>query len=91
VFDEAFTAHDIPHSLAPFFQEYPLDDLDVEHDRWTIIEQTLRWGNRAELRWLFRRYQEHELAEWVHRWGDAALPHDQLPFWRLLLGIEALG
>lgn len=89
--EEALTAHGMPRSLAPFFQEYNLDDLDPEHARWTVIERTLRWGNRAELRWLFRRYPEQEIAAWVRRWGDLALPRDQLPFWRLLLRIEEPG
>lgn len=89
--DETLTAYGVPRSLSPFFQEYNLDDLDPERERWTIIERTLRWGNRAELRWLFRRYPEREIAAWVRRWGDLALPRGQLPFWRLLLGIEEPG
>jgi hypothetical protein len=88
VSDASFTAHGIPRSLAPFFQEYNLEDLDPERARWTIIERTLRWGNRTELRWLFRRYPQPEIAAWVRRWGDLALPCDQLSFWRLLLSIE---
>ncbi len=84
----ATTARGIPRSLAPFFQEYNLDELDPERARWTVIERTLRWGDRAELRWLFRRYGEQEIADWVRRWGEQALPRDQLPFWHLLLNIE---
>ena len=43
----------IPLSLAPFFQEYDLGKLDSQKDIATILERTLRYGNRAELRWLF--------------------------------------
>ena len=55
------TAWGIPRSLAPFFQEYNLDDLDPDRVAATIIERTLRYGNRAELRWLFGRYSEARL------------------------------
>jgi len=91
VADEAITARGIPRSLAPFFQEYNLDDLDPEHASWTVFERTLRWGNRAELRWLFGRYSEPAIADWVRRWGEHALPRDQLAFWRLLLGVGEAG
>ena len=46
----------IPTSLAPFFQEYDLGRLHIELDASTIIERTLRYGTRAELRWLFSIY-----------------------------------
>jgi len=82
------TARGIPRSLAPFFQEYCLDDLDPERARWTIIERTLRWGNRAEVRWLFRRYSQPVIADWVRHWGEHALPEAHLAFWRLLMGLE---
>ncbi|MBN1583852.1 MAG: hypothetical protein JXA89_24305 [Anaerolineae bacterium] len=78
----------IPRSLAPFFQEYNLADLDPDQAAATIIERTLRYGNRAELRWLFHRYPESTVAGWVHRWGAFALPKSHLTFWRLLLDLE---
>lgn len=82
------TALGIPHSLKPFFQEYILDELDPERDRATIIERTLRYGNVAELRWLFWRYSEKTIADWVRRWGQFGLPVPHLAFWRLFLGIK---
>ena len=42
-----------PGSLAPFFQEYDLAHLDLERSAATIIERTLQYGNREEIRWLF--------------------------------------
>jgi hypothetical protein len=86
--DNVATAQGIPGSLALFFQEYCLDDLDPDQASWTIIERTLRWGNRAELHWLFRRYTEPMIAAWVRQWGENALPKEHLTFWRLLLGLE---
>ena len=81
------TEPSIPRSLAPFFQEYDLDDLDPDLATSTIIERTLRYGNRAELRWLFHRYPASTIADWVRRWGSFALPKPHLAFWRLLLDL----
>jgi len=79
---------EIPRSLAPFFQEYDLGQLDSDQAASTIIERTLRYGNRAELRWLFARYPRPVIAEWVRRWGQYALPAPHLTFWKLLLQLE---
>ena len=79
---------EIPHSLAPFFQEYDVDSLDSDQAASTIIERTLRYGSRAELRWLFVRYPRPVIADWVHRWGRYALPAPHLAFWKLLLQLE---
>jgi hypothetical protein len=84
------TARGIPRSLSPFFQEYCLDEMDPEGARWTIIERTLRYGNRAELRWLFRRYSEPVIADWVRVWGVGTLLEAHLAFWRLLLERDSL-
>lgn len=81
------TRYGIPRSLTPFFQEYDLERLRPEEDAFTIIERTLRYGNRAELRWLFSRYPRTVIADWVRRWGESALPSSHLAFWKLLLGI----
>jgi len=43
----------IPATLAPFFQEYNLQQLDPQRDSVTIIERALQFRNRAELPWLF--------------------------------------
>jgi hypothetical protein len=82
------TGSSIPHSLAPFFQEYNLDDLDLDLAAPTIIERTLRYGSRAELRWLFHAYPTSTIADWVRRWGSFALPPSHLAFWRLFLDLE---
>jgi hypothetical protein len=46
----------IPASLAPFFQEYELDQLTLEGSAATIIERILQYGNREEIHWLFSHY-----------------------------------
>ena len=77
----------IPSSLAPFFQEYDLAKLNPSQDAATIIERTLRYGTRVELRWLFATYSRAKVADWVKQWGRYGLPEPHLSFWRLVLGI----
>jgi len=81
-------SHAIPSSLAPFFQEYDIARLDPQTDASTIIERTLRFGTRAELRWLFAEFQPTQIRAWVAAWGKFALPEPHLSFWRLVLEME---
>ena len=78
----------IPATLAPFFQEYELEKLDVKRSANTIIERTLQDSNRAEVRWLFNCYPRQQICNWVKRWGSMALPEPHLTFWKLVLNIE---
>jgi hypothetical protein len=48
-------------SLAPFFPEYHLSDLDLEMTSATIIERTLLHNNRAEIHWLFELYSSPQI------------------------------
>ena len=82
------TRYGVPRSLAPFLQEYVIDDVDPERASYTLIERALRYGNRAEIRWLFRRYGERAIADWVQRWGALALPRVDEVFWRTVLRID---
>ena len=75
----------IPSSLAPFFQEYDLAQLEVQRSAATIIERVLQYGNRAEIRWLFQVYPQERIADWVRIWGEDALPEPHLTFWKLVL------
>lgn len=78
----------IPPSLAPFFQEYDFASLNPQRDSATIIERALRYGSRAELKWLFSAYSRKRIADWVRAWGSHAMPEPHLAFWRLMLEIE---
>jgi len=78
----------VPATLAPFFQEYNFAFLDPQKDSATIIERTLRYGSRAELRWLFAEFPREQIRSWVQQWGLFALPAPHLSFWRLILEIE---
>jgi hypothetical protein len=75
------TSTGIPKTLRPFFQEYDLEKLDLERSAFTIIERTLAWGDRAELRWLFARYGSQRLADWVRQAGWRCLPRRRFQFW----------
>jgi len=72
---------DSPHTTPIFFQEYAFEKLDPERSAFTIIERTLAWGDRAELRWLFARYGRQRLAEWVRQAGWRCLPRRRFLFW----------
>ena len=78
----------IPATLAPFFQEYDLTHLRIQQDSSTIIERTLRFGTRSELRWLFSTYSLEQVRHWVQEWGRFGLPEPHLSFWKLILDIE---
>ena len=78
----------IPHSLAPFFQEYDLAQLDLDRSRFTIIERILQFGDRQEIRWLFTVYPKQAIIDWISRWGEEALPEPHRTFWKLVLEIE---
>jgi hypothetical protein len=71
----------IPLSLHPHFQEYVLEDLDPERSAFTVIERTLAWGDVPELRWLFARYGQKQLSEWVRQAGWRCLPRRRLKYW----------
>lgn len=78
----------IPVTLAPFFQEYDLKKLRIEQDASTIIERTLRFGTRAELRWLFSTYSQAQVADWIKKWGRFGLTEPHLSFWKLVFDIQ---
>ncbi len=86
--EPAHAGSPIPESLAPFFPEYRLADLDLSRDAATVIERTLRYGNRQELRWLFRSYPRSAIGDWVRRSASCWLPPAQGAFWRQVLQTE---
>jgi hypothetical protein len=78
----------IPSTLAPFFQEYSLENLSIQQNAGTIIERTLRFGTRLELRWLFSIYPIEQVSQWVREWGRFGLPEPHHSFWKLILDIK---
>ncbi len=82
------THRDIPRSLAPFFQEYDLEKIDPDQHWELVVERTLAYGDRQELRWLFQRYGRSRIADWVRRMGWRRLPRRRFNLWCVLLEIE---
>ncbi len=76
-----FTPTGLPRSLQFAFQEYDLEMLDPHEHAFTVIERTLAYGNRAELRWLFAQYGLEHLAAWVREAGWQRLPRHRLTLW----------
>ena len=85
--DSSATAARIPASLRPCFQEYDFEQLDPTQHADLIIERTLAYGNRSELRWLFSRYGRPRLAGWVQRLGARRLPWRRYNLWCVLLDL----
>jgi hypothetical protein len=75
----------LPDSLRPCFQEYDFDQLDPDRDGELIIERTLAYGNRTELRWLFALYGRTRVTDWVKRLGGRRLPFRRYNLWCVLL------
>lgn len=78
----------LPASLAPFFQEYEFSHLDPDRDATIIIDRTLEYGNREEIRWLFRRYGIERVRRAVQERGARHLSPRSFTYWRLVLGID---
>lgn len=77
----------IPTTLTPFFQEYDLAALNPQKDAHTIIERTLQFGDRTELRWLFSVYSEEQITAWVRQFGKEKLPQPHRAFWQTIFDI----
>lgn len=83
------SAESIPQTLAPFFQEYAFERLDLAANASLIIERTLQFGSRPELRWLFRHYSRPPIIEWVRSHAQERLPQPHRSFWRTVLEMDA--
>jgi len=78
----------IPFTLAPFFQEYAFDQLDLQSATPLIIERVLQFGNRAELHWLFTQYPRTQIVDWFIRYAKERLPNPHRAFWQIILEIK---
>lgn len=84
---EPTTANGLPLSLRSCFQEYTFEQLDPTQHADLIIERTLAYGNRREVKWLFTCYGRAALAAWVQRWGARRLPWRRYNLWCVLLNL----
>lgn len=75
-------------SLQLYFPEYSLDVLDTDRDRDLVIERTLEYGTRRELRWLFKTYGKNQIRDLVRKRGFRRLSKRAFHFWCFILGIK---
>ncbi|MBI3536575.1 MAG: hypothetical protein HY070_03275 [Chloroflexi bacterium] len=80
----------IPITLKPFFQEYTFENLDAEKNADLVIERTLAWGGREELRWLFARFRVTQIKDWFHKWSWGRMLKVRLNYWRIVLDVEPI-
>jgi len=80
--------HNLPASTAWLFPEYSFADVDAEEHAGVVIERVLERGSWDELRWLFGRYGESRVGEWVRRHGFRLLSKRSFALWRLALGVD---
>jgi hypothetical protein len=80
--------HSLPASTAWLFPEYDFADMDPEEHAGVIIERVLERGSWDELRWLFTRYGEPRVAEWVRRHGFRLLSRRSFALWQVALGVD---
>ena len=77
----------IPSTLTRQFQEYRVEDLDLEQHADLIIARALEFGTRADLRWLFSAYGTERVRDFVRRRGFRKLSRRGFGFWRTVLGV----
>lgn len=78
----------IPSSLRPYFQEYDFAQLTVGAHAELVIERTLNYGNRTELRWLFEQYGWQRITAWVVARGAKRLSRRRYHLWCVLLEVS---
>lgn len=78
----------IPIQLAPYFQEYKLEKLDVGRDANLIIQRTLEFGTWNEIRWLFRTYGAQRIRRFLSELGERGLSRVAFNYWRRLLRVN---
>jgi hypothetical protein len=88
--DIELTSKGIPHTLRPAFQEYDLEQLDPVEDQFSVIERTLAYGQRQEIRWLFQKYGKPSIVSWIREAGWRLLPRRRLLFWAAYFEISDL-
>ncbi len=83
-----FTPNGIPTSLRPYLQEYTLEKLDPVSGEHVLIERSLEYGGRRELRWLFKQYGRKRIAGWVRDFGHSFLDPIDFTYWSVVLEVD---
>lgn len=77
----------IPETAQPFFQEYDIEDIDIEKNGELVIERLLSFGNREEVRWLFNYYGQARVRGWLSEAGVRRLPRRRYRLWCVILSV----
>ncbi len=84
----ALAPNGLPASSTWLFPEYDFAAMEPEQYAGVIVERMLERGSWAELRWLFARYGESRVADWVRQHGFRLLSRRSFALWRLALGVQ---
>lgn len=63
--------------------------IDLDRDRWFIMERVMSRGSWDAMRWLRARYPREVLAEFVRGEGQRKLSPRDLAYWALVCGVES--
>lgn len=77
----------LPRGLTAAFQEYDVDRIDLERDADLVVERTLAYGDRHEIRWLYQRYGRDRIVAWPKRMGARRLPLRRFNLWCVIFGL----
>lgn len=77
----------IPVSLKPFFQEYDFNSLSIQIHKELLIERTLAYGNREEIKWLLAQYPLDDITNWIKNSGSKRLPKRRFNLWRAIFDL----
>lgn len=83
-----FAPDRLPKDSAWLFPEYNLHKLHPQKHAGIIIERILEKGSWEQIQWLFNRYGEPKVAEWVKQHGFRLLSKRSFALWRVTLRIE---
>lgn len=78
----------IPATMIRHFQEFRVEDLDLDRHADLIIERALELGTRADLRWLFATYGTERIRDLVRRRGLRKLSRRACVFWSTVLEVR---
>ena len=77
----------IPKTARPFFQEFDLDQINLQRDGDLISERLLAFGNRDEVSWLLKQYGPGRIREWLSRDGVRRLSRRRFRLWCVLFDV----
>jgi hypothetical protein len=74
----------VPEGTRRLFPHY--DEADLAGDSSMLIARLLEDGDAADLAWLFGKFPETEIADWLSRHGGRLLSSRSRAFWEDVLG-----